>query len=157
MERFRYQNSGKAKKQTKLRFWPPTGWWLYGVGLSIPILGVIGGLFSQLIQHLHDINSFFWARVVYELMIQGVWFPNWLPQLWYGLGLPVLYFYPPIFYWLAGGLQMIGLPTVLAVKILLMISTAVGGIFVYLWAKEWVSKPASLLVAGLWLWSPYYS
>lgn len=146
---------GKVKKSRKSRSTLPTQW-LYGVGLLIPVLGTTWGLFSQFIHQVHDINSFLWARAVYELMAQGVWFPHWLSQLWYGFGLPVLYFYPPIFYWLAGGLQIAGLSTVIAVKAVLVISTAVGGIFAFLWAKEWVSRPAAWLTAGVWLWSPYY-
>jgi hypothetical protein len=146
---------GKAKKQIQLRLRPAAQYWCW-LALLIPVIGVTGGLFNRLVHITHDINTFLWSRAVYELMEKGVWYPHWLPQLWYGFGLPVLYFYPPLFYWLAGGLQVIGLPTVLAINVLLIISALIGGVFVFLWAKEWVSQPAALLTAGLWLWSPYY-
>lgn len=48
-------------------------------------------------------------------MHHGVWYPRWLPNSFAGLGSPTFYFYPPLPYFLAGIISLVGIssPTVL--------------------------------------------
>jgi len=40
-----------------------------------------------------------WPQQFVELFRSGHWYPRWLPHSWDGLGSPVFYFYPPLFFW----------------------------------------------------------
>lgn len=40
-----------------------------------------------------------WPQQFVELFRSGHLYPRWLPHSWHGLGSPVFYFYPPLFFW----------------------------------------------------------
>ena len=42
-----------------------------------------------------------WPQQFVELFRSGQPYPRWLPHSWNGMGSPVFYFYPPLFFWLA--------------------------------------------------------
>jgi hypothetical protein len=42
-----------------------------------------------------------WPQQFVELFRSGHLYPRWLPHSWDGMGSPVFYFYPPLFFWVA--------------------------------------------------------
>ena len=152
MERFRQQNSRKNRGQTTRSYE-----WLYAILVIGTALAVAGhNLVNRLIPDLHDINTFLWSKAAYQVFQTGVLYPQWLPQMWYGFGLPIFYFYPPLFYWLTILGQTMGLGTIVSVKIVLVLSLLLGSTFLFLWLKEWTSKISAAVAVGFWIVTPYY-
>ncbi|HCL47398.1 TPA: hypothetical protein DHW58_00190 [Patescibacteria group bacterium] len=130
-----------------------TGAWLGGAG---SLLGASWGLFNSYIPLLHDITAYIWGRAVFEVMRSGWWYPEWLPQLWFGFGLPVFHYYAPLYYWLLGGLQLIGLDVILSSKVIVGIGLLLGWSGVWLWVRQFAGKPVAFFSASLFIWAPYY-
>jgi len=117
---------------------------------------ILYGLFNKIIPNLHDVNTFFWAKAFFEVFKSGAWYPRWIPQLWYGFGLPVFYIYNPLFYFSVLGFQLIGLGTIVSIKSILVISTLTGAYSMYLLAKEFVNKNTVILAPAIFVLAPYY-
>ena len=103
----------KSREKTgleKFSLWQ-VGAWLVGAG---SLLGASWGLFNSYIPLLHDITAYIWGRAVFEVMRSGWWYPEWLPQLWFGFGLPVFHYYAPLYYWLLGGLVTVNLVKIIS-------------------------------------------
>jgi len=133
--------------------WPT--WSLRGItAVSLLIAG--RSLFGLVVPRLHDITTYVWARAYHELVMAGWWYPQWLPQLWYGFGSPVFIFYNPFFYWLAEIPQLFGLSTVVSVKLVVGIILLWGWWWMYRWLREFVSEQSALLGSSLMVLAPYY-
>lgn len=117
---------------------------------------VIFGLFNNAVPDTHDINTFFWAKAFYEIFQSGTAYPRWLPQLWYGFGLPVFYIYNPLFYFITLVFQLCNIGTIISIKIVLILSTLCGAYFMYLLAREFLKKNTALLTTSLFVLAPYY-
>lgn len=122
------------------------------VTLAISVIG----LFTSVLPKLHDINVYFWANAIHELTIVGIYFPQWIPQLWYGFGLPVFYFYNPLYYTIVEFFQIVGFETVVAINIVSILSIMVGGYSMYLWVREIASKSAGILSGAFFITTPYF-
>ncbi len=152
MERFRHQNSEKDKKWTTRSY----GRLYFIMVIGIPLVVAGHNLINRIIPSLHDINTFLWSKAVFQVFKAGVLYPQWLPQMWYGFGLPIFYFYPPLFYWLTTLGQIVGLGTIVAVKTVLIISLLTGSVFMYLWIREWTNRVSAMVATGFWIVTPYY-
>jgi len=133
--------------------WSKYGW----VGLIIIILALaLRGLATNYLPDIHDITPLIWGQAFFEGIQSGWLYPVWLPQIWYGFGLPVFQFYAPLYYWTVALFQSMGLDVLYATKIVLGLSLMGGWWFMYLWAREFLSKLTSIFTASLFIWTPYY-
>ncbi len=86
---------------------------------------------------------------------QGHFPVRWVEEINRGRGYPFFNFYYPFLYYLAEIPYFLGLGLVNSLKLVLIFSFPLGGIFMYYWIKDlWGRLPA--LVSGiLWIYAPY--
>jgi len=130
--------------------------WILRSIAAISLLISGRSLFGLAVPKLHDITSYVWSRAYHEMFVSGWWYPQWLPQLWYGFGSPVFAFYNPFFYWLTEIPQLFGLSTIISVKLVVGVILLWGWWWMYRWLREFVSEQSALLGTSLMVLAPYY-
>lgn len=128
--------------------------WIALVG--VVFLVALRGLMHAYLPDIHDITPLIWGQAFFEGVQAGWLYPVWLPQLWYGFGLPVFQFYTPLYYWVVALWQGLGFNILTATQIVLALSLIGAWWFTYSLAREFLGKVASILSASLFIWAPYY-
>lgn len=126
------------------------GIWVVTIGLAAR------GLFSRFIHDAHDTTPYLWAKALFEMWQRGQLWPQWLPQVWFGYGAPVFHYYAPLYYWVTAVWQVMGIDPIVATKITLIASLALGAVGIYRLARLWFGVPEALLASGIMIWMPYY-
>ena len=89
-------------------------------------------------------------------ILNGVWYPRWLPNLAGGYGYPTFVFYQPLYFHFASVLALItGLPTPVTCWAVIGIASFLSACGVYLLGRMRGSRPFSVLAALLFLVTPY--
>ena len=100
-----------------------------------------------------------WPEQFGELFRGGDPYPRWLPKSWDGMGSPVFYFYPPLFFWVAAlvdtGLAGM-LPPERFVPLASLIVLAGSGIGMRAWLLAHVSERRASLGAIAYMLAPYH-
>jgi hypothetical protein len=86
----------------------------------------------------------------------GDLYPRWISIAYLGKGAPVGDFYPPAFALLGAYAHALGVPILLAVKLLAWAVFAVGAVGVLRWAEPHVGRWPALVAATLYLFAPYH-
>ena len=100
-----------------------------------------------------------WPEQFGALMRGGNLYPRWLPHAWQGLGTPAFYFYPPVFFWVAGIFDALTAGTfsserfVPFASLLLMFTSGVG---MHAWLRTKVKERAALIGAIAFMVAPYH-
>ncbi|MFC3070299.1 integral membrane-like protein [Phenylobacterium soli] len=98
--------------------------------------------------------NYTWTRQFAEGLARGELYPRWLPGSFRGLGSPAFFFYPPLAFYLAGGLDLLGLPTWQAINVAALLGLAASGAAMWLWLRD--KTPHALLWACLYMAAPYH-
>ncbi|MEK6637025.1 MAG: hypothetical protein AABY88_02965 [Pseudomonadota bacterium] len=98
--------------------------------------------------------DFVWADQFSAQLREGTLYPRWLAESHNGLGAPVFYFYPPLAFYLAAILSLMGLSTYWSVLAAFGVAMAGSGIAMLHWLKGWTSRP--LAGALLYVAAPYH-
>lgn len=100
-----------------------------------------------------------WPEQFVEQFRSGHLYPRWLPRSWGGMGSPVFYFYPPLFFWvtsavdtLTGGILGPERLVPLASLVLLIAS----GLTMRLWLRAHCSEPPATLGAVGYMLAPFH-
>ncbi len=89
-------------------------------------------------------------------ILNGVWYPRWLPNLASGYGYPTFVFYQPLFFFLASTVALItGLPTPVACWVAIGIASFLSACGVYRLGRMRGSRPFSVVAALLFLVTPF--
>lgn len=86
---------------------------------------------------------------------EGVFFPRWFPLSAYGYGLPVLNYYPPLVYYLAELLHLLGAGYIGAIKLTIATSFILAAFSMFVFARAWMSHSAAFVAALAYAYSPY--
>ncbi len=101
-------------------------------------------------------NHYFRLAELHWAVLNGVYYPRWLPDVAYGFGLPVFNFYPLLTYWLAEVWALVGMSLSSAMQAgytMAMITLVWGA---YAWARTaFRSGVAGLAAATAYSTSPY--
>ena len=90
-------------------------------------------------------------------ILNGVWYPRWLPNLAGGYGYPTFVFYQPLFFFLTSFIEVsTGISPAIACLTAIGVASFVGACGVYLLARMRGSRPFSLLAGVLFLVTPYF-
>ncbi len=82
-----------------------------------------------------------------EILRDGVLYPRWAPDFYYGYGYPIFNYYAPLTYALAGGLDLFpGIDTVAAVKLVILAAYALGAYGTYFLARRHFGSAAGVIV-----------
>ena len=98
----------------------------------------------------------FRAAQIEKSIVDGVYYPRWAPDFYYGNGYPIFNYYAPLAYHLAAYYSLAtGLGVVAGSKFVLVMAAFIGSLGMYLFvANRWGRVEA--MVAGVaWCLSPY--
>jgi hypothetical protein len=85
----------------------------------------------------------------------GVYYPRWAPNLAFGYGYPLFDFAPPLPYFIAGALHLLGLSLETSIKLLAVLCLAVYGLGMYLFARNVLGGRGALLAAAAYVYTPF--
>ena len=97
---------------------------------------------------------------LYELdkCVQDGQFPcRWIPDGGFGYGYPMFNFYPPLPYYPAEALHLLGIDLFTSVEIIFGLSFILSGFFMYLLVKELFGHLAGIVAAVFYVYAPYHS
>lgn len=109
------------------------------------------GLFPTHDGEYHVIRFFEFAKVFWD----GDWYPRWAPDLNYGFGVPLFNYVYPLPNYLSVIFSFLGISFIDAFKLNLFFATITGGIFFYLWSREFWGEAGAIASAVFYLFSPY--
>ena len=121
---------------------------LVGIGALLPSLVLGPGA-----THSHLYNNM-WTAHFGEQMAAGHLYERWLPKSFEGLGAPTFYFYPPLAYWVSGGLHALGLTVSQAINGAGLLLLIASGLTMHAWLSARGTYP--LLGAILYMLAPYH-
>lgn len=96
-----------------------------------------------------------WTLQIADAIAAGDLWPRWLPGSFEGLGSPTFYFYPPLAFWLAGGLAATGLPAATAITGAALLLLLASGAAMLTWLRG-VGARLPLTGALLYIAAPYH-
>lgn len=100
-----------------------------------------------------------WTEQFTSLMRGGTIYPRWLPASWDGLGSPTFFFYPPLYFWLAGLVDTLTLRSLSVDALVPLTSAAVlaaSGLSMRAWLKDQVAPAYAFLGALAFMAAPYH-
>lgn len=86
----------------------------------------------------------------------GAFYPRWAPDFFFGYGFPIFNYYAPLTYYAGEVFHLLGLGYIDSIKALIVASMALSGMAAYLYAADFLSPKAALLVGLLYLYAPYH-
>jgi hypothetical protein len=128
--------------------------------LSVPLwlqvvlfLAVGFELLAPFFTHTYGMDSRFhllWIQQFSDLIFDGIFFPRWTPEGFFGMGSPTFYFYPPLTYYVAAVIRVaIGITTPIAVFQIINFLGTVGSFFTArLLLRELGSRGKQLTIAS---------
>lgn len=81
---------------------------------------------------------------------------QWLPHLADGYGLPVFFFYPPIFFYICASLSTFGIPDPQVYEFVLALTMLLSGLSMYVCARSIMPKIASTVSAVAYMAAPFH-
>ena len=102
-----------------------------------------------------EIHVFRTAQVK-DAIVNGVLYPRWAPAFYYGNGYPIFNYYAPFAYHVAAYYSLLtGTDVVAGTKFVLVLSAYLGGLGMYLFARDLWGGNAGIVASTAWLFSPY--
>jgi hypothetical protein len=101
-------------------------------------------------------NHFRFALPFYDALKSGDWYPSWNVSVSGGYGDPSFRFYPPgLYYLLAAGRALTG-NWFASAQIAYTSLSIIGGLGMYLWAREFLARGWAVAAAALYIFAPYH-
>jgi len=91
-----------------------------------------------------------------HLLRQGVLFSRWAPDLLFGYGYPIFDFVPPLPYYLAEMLHLMGLSLVHTILFSFTLSLLASGLTMYYFVRDIFGPQAALLSAVAYMYAPFH-
>ncbi|HSD83312.1 MAG TPA: 6-pyruvoyl-tetrahydropterin synthase-related protein [Anaerolineae bacterium] len=92
-----------------------------------------------------------------EVWRDGVLYPRWAPDFYYGYGYPIFNYYAPFSYALANVFDLIpGVDPVISVKLVILAAYALGAYGMYFLARRHFGTTAGVIAATAFVLSPYF-
>ncbi len=125
--------------------------------LLLLILAVIGFLPASIdFLHGHDaLGHLVWNIEFLEVLRAGTLYPRWLPDMNQGDGSPFFVFYSPLFSYITAAFSW-KLGVIQGMKIASFLFWWGSGVAMFICARRWLSRPASLATALVYLFLPYH-
>lgn len=96
--------------------------------------------------------------VVLDSALRDGQFPvRWVDNLGFGFGYPLFNFYPPLSYYSAEILHLLGFSFIDSAKIIIFLGFLLSGFLMYLWVKDHFGKLPAVFSAILFIYAPYHS
>ena len=100
-----------------------------------------------------------WPEQFVEQFRSGHLYPRWLPRSWSGMGSPVFYFYPPVFFWVTSAVDTLtagSLGPERLVPLASLILLIASGLTMRLWLRAHCAEPQATLGAVAYMLAPFH-
>jgi hypothetical protein len=92
-----------------------------------------------------------------DVLRDGVLYPRWAPDFYYGYGYPIFNYYAPLTYAFANVFDVLpGVDTVLSIKLVIIAAYALGAYGVYFLARRHFGSVAGVIASAAFVLSPYF-
>jgi hypothetical protein len=92
-----------------------------------------------------------------EVLRDGVLYPRWAPDFYYGYGYPIFNYYAPLTYAFANAFDALpNVDTVLSVKLVIIAVYALGAYGMYFLARRHFGSTAGVIASAAFVLSPYF-
>lgn len=91
-----------------------------------------------------------------KVLRSGEIYPRWAPDLNNGAGVPLFNYVYPLPNYIASFLHFFGISFIDAFKLNMFFATLIGGIFFYLWTKDYWGKVGGIVSSVFYTFSPYH-
>lgn len=132
----------------KIFFWWQHSWWLVILALLTIFCASYGLFYHQQMFYSHD---YLHAARIAEMargLLEGQFPVIWSGNFAFGYGMPLFEFYAPLPYFVGALLFFLGFNLIICTKLLFFMSNLGTFTGVYYWAREFYSRPLSLLAAA---------
>ena len=100
-----------------------------------------------------------WPEQFVELFRHGHIYPRWLPNSWGGMGSPVFYFYPPLFFWVTSLIDTVTGGTLSSERLVPLASLLLliaSGLSMRMWLRRHCGDRQATLGAIAYMLAPYH-
>lgn len=98
----------------------------------------------------------FRAEQVKDAILEGVFYPRWAPDFYYGNGYPIFNYYAPLAYHVSAYYSILtGTDVVAGTKFVLVVAAYLGTLGMYLFVRDRWGGEAGMVAAAAWGLSPY--
>ena len=91
-----------------------------------------------------------------KILRDGNWYPRWASDLNHGFGVPLFNYVYPLPNYIASFLHLFNISFIDSFKLSMFIASMVGGIFMYLWAKDFWGEKGAIVSSVFYTFSPYH-
>ncbi len=120
-------------------------------------LGIIKPLFSRGYFPMHDDTQVGRVVAMGKALRWGQLPVRWVSDLGYGYGYPIFNFYGPLPYYAGGVLYALGVPGLVATKIMMMIGMMASGVVLYLAVMPFLGVAAAIVASIFYMYAPYHA
>jgi uncharacterized membrane protein len=114
-------------------------------------------IFLRGFPHGADIRYHYrWAYYFCEELREGVLYPRWLAGANRGYGSPVMFYYPPLTFYVVAAFNVVARNLLLAIKLSCGLSMMLSGVSMYVFTRPLLSRTASVAAAVLYMAIPYH-
>lgn len=92
----------------------------------------------------------------HKMILDGVWYPRWAPDLLYGLGVPLFNYVYPLPNYMASLFHFFGASFIDTFKLQMALATVLGAVFFYLWSSKFWGTIGGITASVLYTFSPYH-
>jgi hypothetical protein len=113
---------------------------------------------SLLLGRIQGDNSFLnavWSEGFARLLFAGDFYPRWLPDMGFGTGSPVFYFYAPLPFWLIAPFHLVAGPE-MAATLGSWLMLTLSGLAFFMLSRAFVGVVPALFAAMLYMAMPYH-
>jgi len=82
---------------------------------------------------------------------------RWIPDGGFGYGYPMFHFYPPLPYYPAEIMHLLGVSLFTSIEVMFILSLLLSGYFMYFLSKEFFGQLGGLVAAVFYVYAPYHS
>jgi hypothetical protein len=105
----------------------------------------------------HDAPHTLFFLTEFDAALQdGVWYPGWATDQALGYGYPTFVLYPPLAYYVAEAIHLLGTTKVMAIKWTWALATIGAGLAMYAYARRVAGRQRGLLAAIVYMYVPYH-
>lgn len=105
-------------------------------------------LTQNLVKYGVDLRSHYhWVDQFKTALLEGYWYPRWMPLDHFGLGGHTFYLIHPVYYYFTSGISILFGNTWLAIKISAVIANLATGILIWVITKRDATKSVALIAA----------
>jgi hypothetical protein len=151
------QNSSMASTALPIHIGENSRDWLACVGIVLLATAVMLPVFVKGFPAGFDaVRHYRWTAQFIDALLDGAFYPRWLPAANEGQGSPVPLYYPPLPFYISSAFSIVFGSTLNAIALSCWLALAVSGLTMYALARSVLSSNFSFAAAAFYMLAPYH-